>query len=409
MLYVENQRLINYRINELIGKSNKASLIDENNSVKFKEKIKKVEECALAQAIEIKTEKDIDESPLTLADDSKDILDTLDLIESEIDATLDAKNNSEVCLDRMDSLIELKEFILAYKKTNPSDIQLNKFKTELAEKILKLLDKNKITIEDLETFYENLDIQIVKNVMFELKKETSTKEDLILFSNYLDRIESTNEYNQLFELYLGLSHPTEEKNEIMIIKNNYPNAYNKKTSKLITELADLVYKDNATKLGKAKAVIDMLKANTGFPCTVYTLFTKSNGIISLKEKDFNNIDENSSFFNDIIGCITYYGILGHDKMKNLRFLYILNKELGISAPLNLLENPDIEYVYIQKISNPYSLLHGKKYPRLKEVHYETCMAEFNIDKVRSNIIGNYKIVAENSDKILKKIYINRSE
>ena len=152
----------------------------------------------------------------------------------------------------------------------------------------------------------------------------------------------------------------------------------------------------------------MLRANTGFPCTVYTLFTKTHGIVSFKDKEFNDIDEKDPFFDDIIGCITYYGVLGNEKMKNLRFLYILNKELNVSAPLNIEKNPDMEYVYIQKISNPYSLFNGTKFPRLREIHYETCLAEFSVDKVKSSIIGNYKIVAENSNKILKKVYINRS-
>ena len=87
MIFAENQRLINYRINEIIGETNRVSLINEEKAEEFKEKISKVEEYALNQAVEEKKEDEVNQ--LILHDDSKDILDTLDLIESEITIILE--------------------------------------------------------------------------------------------------------------------------------------------------------------------------------------------------------------------------------------------------------------------------------------------------------------------------------
>ena len=404
MLFVDSQRLINLRINELIGINNRILLINEEKAKDFKEKLKKVEEWAFSE--EEKSEEN--DNKLVTCDDSKDIMDTLDLIESEMYAFLDKKNNSEVSLDRMNSLIELKEFIIAYKKTNPSDLRLNRLKDELSRKILGLLDKKVITIEDTKTFYDSLDIQVVKNAMFDFKSKDSTKEEMILFSDQLDRINGINDYDKLFELYLGISYPTEEKCEIIPINTNYPSAYKKSTYKLVSELAHIFY-DDANFMFRMGAVLKLSLANSGFVCPVYTLFTKSNGIISLKEKAFKEIEEDSTFFDDVIGCVIYYGIFGYENMKNLRFLYILNNELNVSASLCVKENPDLEYIYVQKISNPYYTFGGAKLPRLKEIHYESHSSEFSTDKLKANIVGNYKIIGENSNKILKKIYINRSE
>ena len=390
MLFEENQRVINFRINELVGKVNKVSLIDEKKAEEFKEKISNVEECALLQAVEKKNDK------LILHDDSKDIFDTLNLIESEIDITLDTKNNSSVNLDRISSLLDLKEFILAYKKINPSDLQLNKLKKELVEKILTLLDDRKITIEDIKTFYDNLDIQIVKNTMFEFKKKTSTKEELIVFINYLDRID--NNFNQLFELYLGISYPVEEKNDVITLKTEYPSAYNKTISKLIKELADVVY-ENVSKKDKNKAVNQMLWENTGFTGTVYTLFTKTKGIISLEEKKFKSVVNNSELCDDVIGCISNRVTYEYKKFKNLRFLYILD---DFYTPLLFSENQNLEYIYVKNIDKPVNLS-SIKMSNLKEVHYEKQISSFDPNYFKQIFTGNYEIINENCNKILKKI------
>ena len=407
MIFDINQQLIYKKINELQELINEVFLVSKEDGKILLEELKRIEKEA------IKLDRDIietDKINLSLEDDSKPVINELIQLENKIISKLPTKK-VEVDIEKYEEVIEssssqldiLKETYDSFRRKCPSKLEINSFSRTLINKLLELLDNGEMTLEDLEYFNSYLvDIQLIKNVMFMHKMETYSSDELSIFKADLDRYNNISQIEDLFNYYMNkkqLPATYDFLKEEEIPDMEYPLYFGNNLSKLVSILTAKVYGKNTKNYFKSmKAYLKYISLHNRHFLGYYSfIFTKSNGLIVLDIEKIKNLDENDSFYDDIIGIVSPKTFFYTREYKNIKFIYS-NDEIYVYCP----KSDKLEFMAC-KTFDFSSLSHREEYsfPKLEGICVKYGSNSVNYYIGKCNIIDEDKI---NNKKELRKAF-----